>query len=359
MKNFKQNILLAAAALSFVLASCHKDKKVLPAATPVTDGLYVLNQGIFNDNNSTLSFYDYTSKQVTPDIFTTANGRGLGDTGNDIEIYGSKMYIVVNVSSTIEVVDAKTAKSIKQIKMFNGATAREPRDIVFYKNNAFITSYDGTVAVMDTAALTVSQYITVGPNPEQLAIANGKLYVANSGGLNYPAVDSTVSVISLSSLTVTKTIKVIADPVSVVADSFGNVYVLSLGVTNGSTTINPGMTIINSATDAVTSQPAVNLGFNIPIAVQGNLVYYATSDNKIAVYNALTQAAAQVNFITDGTTITTPYAIAADATTGEVFVTDAKDYSSNGTLYAFDKTGKLEYSVTVGINPGRIALLKK
>jgi YVTN family beta-propeller protein len=358
MKNLKQSILLTATALSFVLASCHKDKKVVPVTTPVTDGLYVLNQGIFNDNNSTLSFYNYTSKQVTPDIFSSVNGRGLGDTGNDIEIYGSKMYIVVNVSSTIEVVDAKTAKSIKQIKLINGANAREPRDIVFYKNNAFITSYDGTVAVMDTAALTVSQYITVGANPEQLAISNGKLYVANSGGLNYPAVDNTVSVINLSTLTVTKTITVIADPVSVVADTFGNIYVLSLGVTNGNTTINPGMTIISSTTDAIESQPAVNLGFNVPIAVQGDFVYYATADNKIAVYNAQTQASAQANFITDGTVITTPYAIAADASTGEVFVTDAKDYSSNGTLYAFDKTGKKEYSITVGINPGKIALLK-
>src|ERR1700753_2086049 len=144
MKNFRQNILLAAASLTFILTSCHKDKKVTPITTPVTTGLYVLNQGGFGNNNSSLSFYDYTSKQVTPDIFSSANGgTGLGDTGNDIEIYGSKTYIVVNVSSTIEVINTKTAKSIKQIKLFDGATAREPRDIVFYKNNAYVTSYDG------------------------------------------------------------------------------------------------------------------------------------------------------------------------------------------------------------------------
>src|ERR1700729_2647812 len=179
MKNLKQSILLTAAALSFILASCHKDKKVIPATTPGTDGLYVLNQGIFNDNNSSLSFYSYASKQVTADVFSSVNGRGLGDTGNDIEIYGSKMYVVVNVSSTVEVVDAKTAKSIRQIKLFNGATAREPRDIVFYKSNAYVTSYDGTVAVIDTTTLGVKNYITVGRNPEQLVVANGKIYVAN------------------------------------------------------------------------------------------------------------------------------------------------------------------------------------
>ena len=357
MKNLKLSILLTAAALSFILASCHKDTNVVPRPSVApTTGLYVLNQGIFNDNNSTLSFYDYTSKQVTSDIFSSINGRGLGDTGNDIEIYGSKMYIVVNVSSTIEVVNAATAKSIKQIKMFNGTTAREPRDIVFYKNNAYITSYDGTVAVMDTTSLAISKYITVGRNPEQLVVSNGKLYVANSGGLSYPAVDTTVSVIDLTTSAVTKTITVIADPVSVAADAFGNVYVLSLGTTIGNTTINPGMTVISNVTDAVVSHPAVSLGYNIPMSIQGDFVYYATADNKIATYNAQTQTAGQSNFITDGTVITTPYAIATDPLTGEVFVTDAKDYSSNGTLYAFDKTGKKEYSVTVGINPGRIAL---
>ena len=51
--------------------------------------------------------------------------------------------------------------------------------------------------------------------------------------------------------------------------------------------------------------------------------------------------------------------LTVDSITGEVFIADAKDYSSNGTLYAFDKTGKKEYSVTVGINPGKMALLKE
>src|SRR5690348_15038355 len=123
MKNFKLNTLLTVVALSLILVSCHKDKNnPAPAAVSATNGIYILNQGLFNDNNSTLSYYDYTSKQVNSDVFTSVNARGLGDTGNDIEIYGSKMYIVVNVSSTIEIVDPKTAKSIKQIKLFNGTT---------------------------------------------------------------------------------------------------------------------------------------------------------------------------------------------------------------------------------------------
>jgi YVTN family beta-propeller protein len=343
---------LSALILSLALVSCHKDKKVSPVKPPATAGLYVLNQGIFNNNNSTLSFYDYTSKQVTPDIFTTANNHGLGDTGNDVEIYGSKMYIVVNVSSTIEVVDTKNAKSIKQIRLFNGSVARQPRNIVFYKGNGYVTSYDGTVAVIDTAALSVNKYINVGRNPEQLALANGKLYVANSGGLGYPIFDKTVSVIDLNTLTVTKTLTVGFNPQNVAADVYGNIYVLAAG-DYGS---NPSsLAIIDDNTDVVKSLTNFD---GSAMTIQGDNLYFITSANKIKVYNVKSQSVTNPSFITDGTAIATPYSLAVDGTTGEVFVTDAKDYASNGLVFAFDKTGKKEYSMTVGINPGKIAFFK-
>ena len=358
MKQIRLNSLFIALALVTILASCHKDKVIPKQDTPTATraGVYVLNQGGFNANNSTLTYYNYATKSLTADLYKAINGTDLGDTGNDAEIYGSKMYIVVNISNVIDVVNAKTGRLIKQDSMVNNGVGREPRSVAFYKGNAFITSYDGTVAVMDTASLAITKYIPVGRNPEQLVVSNDKLYVANSGGLSFGNPDNTVSVIDLNTLKETKKITVIVNPVTMAADGYGHVYVLSLGDFN---TVLGGMTIIDNTTDAVKSQPTVSLGYNIPMAANGDFVYYATLDNKIAVYNAKTQAAAQANFITDGTVITTPYAISVDALSGEVFVSDAKDYSSNGTLYAFDKTGKLEYSITTGISPGRITFVNK
>ena len=354
MKKIKLNYLFIALTLTVGLASCHKDKEITKPDTPTAEraGLYVLNQGNFGANNSTLTYYDYTTKTLTADIYKLANSANLGDTGNDAEIYGSKMYIVVNVSNVVDVVNSKTGKLIKQVSM----GTRGPRSVAFYKSNAFITSYDGTVAVMDTTSFNISKYITVGRNPEQLVVANNKLYVANSGGLSFGDPDKTVSVIDLASLSETKKITVTANPVSLVADGYDNVYVLSLGDFDK---VAGGLTIIDDKTDAVKSQPTVSVGYNVPMAAQGDFVYFATADNKIAVYNAKTQALVRANFINDGTAVITPYAIAADPLTGEVFVADAKDYSSNGTLYAFDKTGKLEYSTATGIDPGRITFVNK
>jgi YVTN family beta-propeller protein len=361
MKQNKLKYLFIASAFTAILASCHKDKIVGNSGTPTAQraGIYILNQGGLGDNNSSLTYYDYTSKQLYPDLFATANpGVPLGDVANDIGIYGSKMYIVVNNSNVVDIVNPKTAKLIKQDSLLTNHIGRLPRSIAFYKSNAFITCYDGTVAVMDTASLAITQSITVGRNPEQLVVANNKLYVANSGGYS-GNFDNTVSVIDLSTLTVTKTITVITNPVGMATDSYGNVYVLSVGdYSTGSTGV-PGIDIISSATDAVVSSPPVNLGFNVAITVQGDNVYYVTGDNKVAVYNAKTQTASQANFITDGTTITTPYALTADPISGEVFVADATDYASDGVMYAFDKTGKKEYSIKTGIIPGKMVLINK
>jgi proline racemase len=59
--------------------------------------------------------FDYTKGTYYRNIYAEINPnvvKELGDVGNDIKIYGSKLYIVVNVSNKIEVLDAKTAKRI-------------------------------------------------------------------------------------------------------------------------------------------------------------------------------------------------------------------------------------------------------
>ncbi|MDB5003849.1 MAG: hypothetical protein JWQ34_2074 [Mucilaginibacter sp.] len=352
MKKIKLHNLFIALAFVTILASCHKDKTAPTPETPTAQraGVYVLNQGGIGKNNSTLTYYDYTTKALTADIFVAANTNKLGDTGNDLGIYGAKMYIVVNNSNLVYINNAKTAKVLKTI------TLNQPRSVVFYKTNAFVTSYSGTVSVIDTATMAITKTITVGSSPEQMAVANGKLYVANSGGLDYPNFAKTVSVIDLTTLTETKKVTVIANPIAVTVDAYDNVYVLSLGDYNK---VLAGMTIIDDKTDVVKTNPTVSLGYNVPIYSQGDFVYYPTADNKIAVYNAKTQTASSANFIMDGTVITTPYAISGDVLTGEIFVADAKDYSSNGTVTAFDKAGKKEYSIVTGISPGKIALVNK
>ena len=74
-----------------VLSSCDDmEDKLKPAintgaAEPTK--LYILSEGLFNLNNSTLASYDLNSKTLATDFFLTVNKRGLGDTANDKGIY--------------------------------------------------------------------------------------------------------------------------------------------------------------------------------------------------------------------------------------------------------------------------------
>jgi YVTN family beta-propeller protein len=349
------------------IASCRK-YTVSPGptggASPST-GLYFLNLG--EEGTSSLSFYNLNTKVII-DPYQTANGQALGQAGNDIEIYGSKMYIVVTNSNVVDIVNPHTGKLIKQDSLINSVIGppwyghdKQPRNIAFNNGIAYISCHDGTVAVLDTVTFSIKATITL-PGffyQEGLAIANNKLYVADAG----LGVTNTVSVIDLTTNKEVKRIPVIPDPVSLAADSYGNIYVLSsytddfqnYNISSG------GLTIIDSKTDSARFVPTVIAGHtektSIPITVNGDLVYYATGDNKIAVYNAKTQTSVTASFVTDGTAIQYPCSIAVNALTGEVYIGDAKDDISNGSIDVFDKTGKLEYSFPTGVFPVGIKLL--
>lgn len=370
MINFKKkaikSITLLIIATSIISCRKNKNEEILPDIAPVRKGLFVLSEGIFNNNNSTLSYYDYDAKIVTSDIFKQENNRGLGDNGNDAQIYGSKMYIVVNGSSTLEILNAKTIKSIKQIDFKTIAgLKKQPRFIIFNNDKAFISSYDGTVAVLDTATLTIEKYITVGRIPEQMAIANGKLYVANSGGLDYPNYDNTVSVIDLTTLTEIKKITVTLNPNGVATDQYGDVYIKSVGNYDD---VKPALTIIDSKTDAIkTTFTNFNGG---KMAIAGDLAFFTTEGSpktkdtpaitgNLKVFNVKTETVEKEKFISDDTFVTSPYGVNVDNLTGEVFVTDAKNYASRGEVFCFDKEGKKKYALTTGISPNGVIFINK
>ena len=110
--------------LFFIACDDLEDK---PSIVPESNGdvfetgtaeMYILSEGLFNQNNSSLARYSFNRQRCTNNYFSANNQRGLGDTANDIAIYGNKIYVVVSVSSTVEVIDFPTGKSIRQIAFF-------------------------------------------------------------------------------------------------------------------------------------------------------------------------------------------------------------------------------------------------
>ena len=356
MKIIKSLLFVTLAALA--LASCKKDDDAVPETPKVTTGVYVLNEGGFGQNNTTLTYYSFSTNTPTTDFYANKNGSGLGDTGNDILLYGGKIYIVMNVSSYVEVANAFTAASIKKLQFKTASNAaRQPRYAVGYKNKVLVSSYDGTVAVIDTTTLAIEKFITVGSNPEQMAVSGDKLYVANSGGLS-ATFDSTLSVIDLNSFTETQKIRVGINPGAVTADNSGNVYVACTGNYGN---IKPKLVKVSTSTNTVAKSADTAAGkirfYNGSLYATGGYLGSA----KMRKLSTTDFSAATSNFITDGTAIQTPYGLNIDNATGDVYVTDAKNYTSAGTVFCFDQTGKLKFSFSTapGISPNTVAIIKQ
>jgi YVTN family beta-propeller protein len=334
------------------VASCRQATEPV-TETPLTlptRGLYVLNEGLFQRNNSTLTLYSFDSARATTDFFEQTNGRRLGDTGNDLLLSGDKLYVLVNVSSKIEVLNARSGRAIATIPLFNGTVARQPRQMVLAEGKLFISCFDGTVAVIDTASLQVVSTIGVGRNPEGIAVQNGKVYVANSGGLDFPNYDSTVSVIDPIALRELKKIPLRINPTSIVADRYGDVYVVSRGNYQD---IPARLMLIDSRNDIVKSV----LPFEVEqLTISGDTLYFSRR-NMISVLNAQTETMLNENFI-DASNFRLLYEIAVDKTNGDIYCTDAINYVTRGDVICFERNGRRKFSFQAGLNPSAIAFLK-
>ena len=191
-------------------------------------------------------------------------------------------------------------------------------------------------------------------------MADGKLYVANSGGYRYPDYDTTVSVIDLESFQVVKTIDVAINLHRMELDRYGRIYVSSRGDYYD---VGADVYVIDSRTDQVLG----NLGVTASeMCLSGDSLYmtsvewsYVTNSNTVAytLYDVAREEVVSRNFITDGTDkqIQVPYGMAVNPDTKEILVCDAKDYVTPGTLYCFSPEGTLEWQVTTGDIPAHFA----
>ena len=355
--------------LFFIACDDLEDK---PSIVPESNGdvfetgtaeMYILSEGLFNQNNSSLARYSFNRQRCTNNYFSANNQRGLGDTANDIAIYGNKIYVVVSVSSTVEVIDFPTGKSIRQISLLrDNGSSRQPRAIAFDKDKAYVCSYDGTVARIDTTSLEIEEIVTVGRNAEDICVQNGKLYVSNSGGLDYsgPGVDTTVSVIDITTFKETKKIEVGPNPGKILPGLEEAVYVVTRG-----TDIEAGdyhLVKIDSRTDAVaTTYDEKVLSF----AIDGPIAYlytydYQTKDSVIKVFDLNAGTVIRDNFITDGTAIQTPFSIQLNPFSGNVYITEAYNYTVKGDVLCFNQQGQLQYRLNdIGLNPNTVVFSDK
>lgn len=345
------------------------DAAVNASAEP--SGIYLVNQGNQGSNKARLDFLNFHNGFYIRDVFTEYNPevvKGLGDTGNDVQVYKGKVFVVVNGSHKVEIMDAYSMKRLAQVDIPNC------RFIAFDGNHAYVTSYvakdkealktqKGALYRIDLDTYKVTGQVNVGYQPEQLVIRDGKAYVANSGGY-VAGYDDTVSVVDLKSMKVDYDIKVAVNLELMLVDADGDIWVSSRGnYSDVSSTLNY----------LVKKGDKYELGgsVNVPVssmALAGDKIYVIGSTytpptweltTTYNIVNAKTRKLESGSFITDGTEsdIATAFTVTVNPGNGDIYVTDAKDYVSSGTLHCYTGSGKHKWSVRTGDIPGRIAFL--
>ncbi|MBO4905669.1 MAG: hypothetical protein J5486_01365 [Bacteroidaceae bacterium] len=369
----KYLLFLSAATLcATVFTSCEKDSDEIAETKPLTtQGVYVVNSGNqWNAIDGSLTAYNpATSVAASGDAFAAANSRSLGGTPNDGIVYGSKMYIVVDGESRVEVVNANTLKSIKAIstvELLGENAGFSPRHIVANNGTIYVSTYGGMVAAIDTTDFSLKASYTVGSYPEGLAIVGNTLYVANSDyGM---AQNASLTAINLASGATTE-IKddLIKNPSTLVA--VGNaLYIVDGDVYGGA----PDYAIISQGGLRKLENGTVSQVMDGNITMGANQV--ATYDGKVYImYDSYWEPKMKVIDPAAGTTFVMPFSIkegtafemglvnglGIDQTNGDIYTlcyhvnaeTGYGDYSSPGYANRFNKDGEFIGSFATGVGP--------
>ena len=391
----KYNILIWAIGywlLAIGLTSCRGDEIIFPAeyetlpmesrelssfATNEPIGMYLLNEGNMGSNKATIDYLDFSKGIYIRNIYGERNPnviKELGDVGNDIQVYGNRLYAVINCSHKVEVMDLRTCRRIGQIDIPNC------RYIRFHMDKAYISSYVGPVSIdpnaqlgaifeVDTATLCITRQVTVGYQPEEFEIIGNYLYVANSGGYRAPDYDSTLSVVDLTDFRQVKKIPVCNNPHRVRKDQHNRLWITSRGdheeVQAQLVCFQP-LHPTPYTLHQVAPSEMVLLGDSMYFygahwsdETMSNQITYGILNIQYPIANSLYPIANSSPLITDGTeqNIKVPYGIQVNPYNGDIYITDAKNYVSSGQLHCYSREGKRKWSVRTGDIPAHMCFV--
>ena len=372
-----------------LLSACRQDVMIVPmeksdpgGKTQQGDiiGMYLLNEGNMGSNKSSLDYLDLSDSTAHyyRNIYSQRNPStvmSLGDVGNDCQIYGSRLWLVINCSNKVEVARADSAIRIGKVNIPNC------RYVTFNDRYAYVSSYVGTVYAssnsplgsvykVDTLTLQKVDSCSVGYQPEEMAIIGNQLYVANSGGyqgMTGQGYESTVSVIDMATMQETSKVEVAPNLHHLKADKYNQLWVTARGdyMTEASSIwwLAPdenGQMKVGGHIDQAVSDLCI---------VGDSLYFYGSQWSEVSMSNTITYGIINVkthqvvstslSSAPEISKIRMPYGIIVNPVHRDFYLMDAKNYVSSGELLHFLPDGTLDWKVSTGDIPAHAAFLFK
>lgn len=307
------------------------------------EGAFIVNEGNFRWGNGSLSFYSYDSARLYNTVFESVNGRPLGDVPFSLAQSERSLFIVVNNSGKIEVANLSTLKTSATID-----SLISPRFICLINaSKAYVTSlYSDSVAIFNPATAKLTGFINLASTSESIIKTGDKVYVANWTRGNE------VVVIDPSDDRISGRIEVGAEPESMVIDRNNSLWVLCSGGWNGDSMAE--LIRIDTETDQIEARLAFPDRSHYPSALNinksGDTLYFI--DNGVRRMSIDDAELPSVPFIEGDNHYF--YRLGINHGNGEIFVTDAVDFSSRGFVLRYNRQGELIEELEADIIPGSI-----
>ncbi|MCB8994148.1 MAG: YncE family protein [Bacteroidales bacterium] len=354
----------------FMLQSCMHDETWVEQLKPnlrVEDilagrGVLVLNEGNFMYGNSSLSYYNSRENEVLNDVFYRQNGIPLGDVAQSASLFDGELFIVLNNSGKIAVVNFGKYPALKAFEFIHKISGlQSPRYISFIDSTkAYVSDlYARGISIIDPATYSVYDKISLANNTpdfyqhptEQIIQFENEVFT------NCYSFDDKILVINSLTDKLIDSITVLQQPNSMVLDRFGKLWVICDGGFQGSAFGNSeaGLIRIDAGTHTVEKifiLPSDSWPSKLCINGGADTLYFINGD--VWRMPVTAKELPDQSFISAGSEKGGKlfYGLGVDPVSSEVYVSDAIDHTQNGVVYRFRPDGSSVDTFRVGIIPG-------
>ncbi|SHE33280.1 hypothetical protein SAMN05444274_10177 [Mariniphaga anaerophila] len=308
------------------------------------NGIFIACEGNFMYGNGSLSFYHPGTKKVTNQLFYARNNAPLGDVVQSVVRRGNLLFIVVNNSGKVVVVDAKTVE-FKGI--ITGLTS--PRYIHFVSDEkAYISDlYADHITIFNPKTFEITGRVELNGHTSEQMVQVGK-FVYVSHWVN----GEHILVIDTERDELADAIKVPAQPKDLKVDKNGKIWALCGGNYENSIVDEQPSALVRIDPETRTMEQIYRFSEGIFSSI---LEMNAARDTVFFLNNGVSKMAVDSRrlpesaFIPEGERLF--YNLSVHPETDEIYISDAIDYTQNAVVYRFSPNATLTDSFKVGINP--------
>ncbi|GAA5221897.1 DUF5074 domain-containing protein [Membranihabitans marinus] len=343
------HLLLLSLVTTLFFTACSKDDPIITEPEPVQfeNGIFVSCEGGFGSNNASIQFIDFTTATIYTNIYSAANNETAGDVLQSISFKDDAAYLVLNGSGKITEVEQATFTKTAEITGLSS-----PRYLEFSGDNGYVTNlYSPYIQVVDMTTLSVVDSIDIGEQSDKMILEDDEIFVLSPK--EWQGRDKNhIYTVNLNDNSV-DSIAIGWNPSDLAFDEANDVlYIYCSGkeVDNGDEGARIiGLDIQTKTVVSTLDLDYTNKGAHLAFDESNQRILF-NRDNGIYIYDIATgQIAANALFLLDD--VTYLYDLTVHPQTGEIFLGDAKDFSSAGEIRIYNEVGQLAIQNPVGVGP--------